>query len=113
MPYSIKPGTECFVCRHAKLAYERKTVRYAGPWKKFKTTRSLHFGFPALCSGTTHYFVDGDWMMKVEIPRRKSHRDIPKGVSRIPAVKVRPAHDYTPATAWRRDSEKNLTGDDV
>lgn len=112
MAYSIKPGTKCFVCKHARLAYQRSPSRYAGPWRPFKTTRSLSFGFPALCIGKTFYFVDGAWMLRVKLSKGEQPSKTGAGVSRLPDIKLGASRDYRPAIRYRRDSEKPTEDND-
>lgn len=105
MAYSIKPHTRCHVCKHAQLTYQRNPSRYAGNWRKFRTTRSLHFGKPVLCVKNTYYFVDGDWMMRLKMTADKEYI-APKGVSRLPEIKLGKVKDFRPKQRIRRDSEK-------
>lgn len=105
MTYAIKPGTRCYVCKHAQLTYQRDPSRYAGQWRKFTTTRSLHFGKPVLCAGKTYYFVSGAWMMKVKMTADKEYI-APQGVARLPEIKLGKARDFRPSQRYRRDSEK-------
>jgi hypothetical protein len=106
MTYAIKPGTRCYVCKHAQLTYQRDPSRYAGPWRKFRTTRSLHFGKPVLCAGNTYYFVDGAWMMRLTMRKICSEHSAHEGVSRLPQIKLGNVTDYRPKQRIRRDSEK-------
>ena len=106
MPYSIKPGLRCYICKHAQTTYQRNPSRYAGPWRKYKTTRSLHFGKPVLCVGNTHYFVEGAWMMRIALKTYHSEHNTHEGVSRLPQVKVGISSDFRPKQRIRRDSEK-------
>ena len=109
MAYSIKPGLRCFVCKHAQTTYQRNPSRYAGKWRKYKTTRSLHFGKPVLCVGNTYYFVEGAWMMRISLKTYHSEHNAHEGVSRLPEIKVKPVSDFRPKQRIRRDSEK-ITG---
>lgn len=106
MEYSVKPGTRCYICKHEQLTYERYPSRYSGQWRKFETTRSLHFSKPVLCVGETYYFVSGKWMMRVELPKDTRRHKVAIGVSRLPEIKLRPVVDHRPKQRIRRDSEK-------
>ena len=106
MDYAIKPGTKCHVCKHARLTYQRDPSQYAGPWRKFITTRSLHFDKPVLCVGNTYYFANEAWMMRVEIQKDTRKHNIAMGVARLPQVKLGKPKDYRPKQRIRRDSEK-------
>ncbi len=106
MAYSIKPHTRCHVCKHAQLTYQRNPSRYAGNWRKYKTTRSLHFGKPVLCVGNTYYFVEGSWMMRIALKTYHSEHNAHEGVSRLPEIKLGKVKDFRPKQRIRRDSEK-------
>lgn len=106
MAYSIRPGLRCYICKHDQLTYQRNPSRYAGKWRKFTTTRSLHFDKPVLCVGNTYYFVDGAWMMRIATRSYFSEHSAHDGVARLPEIKLKPAGDYRPKQRIRRDSEK-------
>lgn len=112
MAYSIKPHTRCHVCKHSQLTYQREPSRYSGPWRKFRTTRSLHFGKPVLCVGKTYYFVDGAWMMRLKILKICSEHNAHDGVARLPDVQSSASRNFQPKQRWRRDSEKLLSAED-
>lgn len=106
MEYAVKPGTRCHVCKHEQLMYERYPSRYSGQWRKFVTTRSLHFAKPVLCVGDTYYFVNGEWMMRVELPKDTRRHKVAIGVSRLPEIKLKTPSDFKPKQRIRSDSEK-------
>lgn len=106
MEYSVKPGTCCHICKHEQLTYMRNPSRYSGNWRKFETTRSLHFAKPVLCVGDTYYFVNGEWMMRVELRKDTRRHKVAIGVSRLPELKLKEPSDFKPKQRIRRDSEK-------
>jgi len=106
MAYSIKPYTRCDICKHEQLTYLRDPSRYSGPWRKYRTTRSLFFDKPVLCVKNTYYFVDGSWMMRLKIRKICSEHSAHDGVARLPEIKLKPVVDHRPKQRIRRDSEK-------
>lgn len=84
----------------------RNPSRYSGNWRKFETTRSLHFAKPVLCVGDTYYFVNGEWMMRVELRKDTRRHKVAIGVSRLPELKLKEPSDFKPKQRIRRDSEK-------
>ena len=104
--YAVRPGTNCSVCKHEQLTYVAEKTRYDGPWKSYKTTRSLSFGKPVLSRKDTFYFVDGEWMLRVKLNKGEQPSKTGAGERRVPDIKIRKTRDYLPVIRYRRDSEK-------